>query len=182
MLHKLKTVKPKSLLMFSTSLVALLIISPLPFFWIHSGSWISKWSNSFWRRFTSIGGLVALILYVERLVFPTALLGFTLNTFQLGQVSLDRVEEIFQNNPKIVDRSDTKLLKRKVKGLLEAKNLTIKYPGSKFNSLNNLNFKIYPGELIAIVGPVGCGKTTLAKSLGRTIDCLLYTSDAADDS
>ena len=45
-----------------------------------------------------------------------------------------------------------------MKGLLEAKNLTIKYPGSKFNSLNGINFKIYPGELIAIVGPVGCGK------------------------
>ena len=120
--------------------------------------------------FISIGGLVALILYVERLVFPTALLGFTLNTFQLGQVSLDRVEEIFQNNPNIVDGANTKFLKKKVKGLLEAKNLTIKYPGSKFNSLNNLNLKIYPGELIAIVGPVGCGKTTLAKSLGRTIE------------
>ena len=39
--------------------------------------------------FITIGGLVALILFVERLVFPTALLGFTLNTFQLGQVSLD---------------------------------------------------------------------------------------------
>ena len=87
-------------------------------------------------------------------------LGFTLNTFQLGQVSLDRVEEIFQNSPNIVDREETKFLKRKIKGLLEAKNLTIKYPGSKFNSLNSLNFKIYPGELIAIVGPVGCGKTT----------------------
>ena len=120
--------------------------------------------------FISIGGLVALILYVERLVFPTALLGFTLNTFQLGQVSLDRVEEIFQSNPKIVDGEKSKSFKSKVKGLLEAKDLTIKYPGSKFNSLNGLNFKIYPGELIAIVGPVGCGKTTLAKSLGRTIE------------
>ena len=39
----------------------------------------------------SIGSLVALILYVERLVFPTALLGFTLNTFQTGQVSLEPV-------------------------------------------------------------------------------------------
>ncbi len=120
--------------------------------------------------FITIGGLVALILFVERLVFPTALLGFTLNTFQLGQVSLDRVEEIFQNYPNIVDRKDTKFLKKKIKGLLEAKNLKIKYPGSKFNSLNGLNFKIFPGELIAIVGPVGSGKTTLAKSLGRTIE------------
>ena len=120
--------------------------------------------------YISIGGLVALILFVERLVFPTALLGFTLNTFQLGQVSLDRVEEIFQNTPNIVDKSNLKLLDKKIKGLLEAKNLTIKYPGTKQNSLDGLSFKIYPGELIAIVGPVGCGKTTLAKSLGRTIE------------
>ena len=120
--------------------------------------------------FITIGGLVALILFVERLVFPTALLGFTLNTFQLGQVSLDRVEEIFQNSPKIVDKPKAKVIKKKVKGFIEAKNLTIKYEGSKFNSLNGLNFKINPGELIAIVGPVGCGKTTLAKSLCRTIE------------
>ncbi len=120
--------------------------------------------------FITIGGLVALILFVERLVFPTALLGFTLNTFQLGQVSLDRVEEIFKNNPKIIDNQKAKFIKKKVKGFIEAKNLKIKYEGAKFNSLNKLNFKINPGELIAIVGPVGCGKTTLAKSLGRTIE------------
>ena len=120
--------------------------------------------------FITIGGLVALILFVERLVFPTALLGFTLNTFQLGQVSLDRVEEIFQSNPKITDKPTAKSIKKKVEGFIEAKNLKIKYEGVKFNSLNRLNFKINPGELIAIVGPVGCGKTTLAKSLGRTIE------------
>jgi len=99
------------------SSISLLILLSLGTFQLQSG-------------FISIGGLVALILYVERLVFPTALLGFTLNTFHLGQVSLDRVEEIFQNNPNIVDRADTKFLKRKVKGFLEAKSLTIKYPGS----------------------------------------------------
>ena len=120
--------------------------------------------------FITIGGLVALILFVERLVFPTALLGFTLNTFQLGQVSLDRVEEIFQNSPKIIDKPKTKFLKKKVTGFIEAKDLKIRYAGSKFNSLNGLNFKIKQGELVAIVGPVGCGKTTLAKSLGRTIE------------
>ncbi len=120
--------------------------------------------------FITIGGLVALILFVERLVFPTALLGFTLNTFQLGQVSLDRVEEIFQNCPKIVDKPIATSLKKKVNGFIEAKDLKIRYEGSKFNSLNGLNFKINKGELVAIVGPVGCGKTTLAKSLGRTIE------------
>ena len=120
--------------------------------------------------YITIGGLVALILFVERLVFPTALLGFTLNTFQLGQVSLDRIEEIFQNRPKIVDKPKTKFLNKKVNGFIEARDLKIRYEGSKFNTLNGLNFKIDKGELVAIVGPVGCGKTTLAKSLGRTIE------------
>ena len=81
-----------------------------------------------------------------------------MNTFQIGQVSLDRIEEIFQSNPNIVDRANAKFLKRKIKGYLEAKKLTIKYPESNFNSLNGLNFKIYPGELIAIVGPVVAAK------------------------
>jgi len=120
--------------------------------------------------FITIGGLVALILYVERLVFPTALLGFTLNTFQLGQVSLDRIEDIFQSEPNIKNSKSDITPNKMMKGLIEAKNLKIKYDYSTSNALNGISFKIFPGELVAIVGPVGCGKTTLAKALGRTID------------
>ena len=79
------------------------------------------------------------------------------------------VEEILLNNPIIVDAANTKFLKKN-KRIFRGQNLTIKYIGSKFNLPNGINFKIYPGELIAIVGPVGCGKTNLAKSLGRTIE------------
>tara|TARA_B100000965_G_scaffold403742_1_gene432663 strand:+ start:2693 stop:4444 length:1752 start_codon:yes stop_codon:yes gene_type:complete len=118
----------------------------------------------------TVGGLVALILYVERLVFPTALLGFTLNTFQLGQVSLERVEEILSKEPKIKDKQNTINLSKDISGKLEAKNLTITYEKSKRKILNEISFKIEPNEIVALVGPVGCGKTTLTRALGRIIN------------
>ncbi len=122
------------------------------------------------KDYLTIGGLIAMILYVERLVFPTALLGFTLNTFQLGQVSLERVEELLNNTPTIKDKYNSREMHSKINGRLEAKELCINYKGSQKKILNKLNFTINPGELVAIVGPVGCGKTTLARALGRMVN------------
>lgn len=118
----------------------------------------------------SIGGLVALILYVERLVFPTALLGFTLNTFQTGQVSLERVEELLRRQPVIADPSTPESLPERIQGKIEARDLSVRYEGSDKDTLSRLSFTIEPGELVAVVGPVGCGKTTLARALGRMVD------------
>ena len=118
----------------------------------------------------TVGGLVALILYVERLVFPTALLGFTLNTFQLGQVSLERVEEILNNEPRIKDKQNTIKITKPITGKLEAKNLSLSYEGYSRKILNKISFTIKPSEIVALVGPVGCGKTTLAKALGRMVE------------
>ena len=118
----------------------------------------------------SIGSLVALILYVERLVFPTALLGFTLNTFQTGQVSLERVEELLARRPLICDPVEPEHLDLPVRGDLEARNLHIRYDGSDSDTLDGLNFRIASGEMVAVVGPVGCGKTTLARALGRMVE------------
>ncbi len=118
----------------------------------------------------TVGGLVALILYVERLVFPTALLGFTLNTFQLGQVSLERVEEILNNEPLIKDKDKTLNINKPISGKLEAKKLSIKYDDSSRKILNEISFTIQPNEIVALVGPVGCGKTTLTRALGRMVN------------
>ena len=118
----------------------------------------------------SIGDLVALILFVERLVFPTALLGFTLNTFQTGQVSLERVEELLNRKPLIVSPALPQAPAQPARGAIEARGLTLRYEGAPRPALVDVSFRVEPGELVALVGPVGCGKTTLARAIGRMVN------------
>lgn len=61
-------------------------------------------AGSIARGVITVGDFVALLLYVERLVFPTALLGFTITAYQRGEVSIDRVEAILEAEPKVQDQ------------------------------------------------------------------------------
>ena len=122
------------------------------------------------RGTLTIGDLVALVLYVERLVFPTALLGFTLNTFQTGQVSLERVEALLNRRSAITSPARPQRPPDPAQGAVQAVGLTVRYPDAQRPALDNLHFTLAPGELVAVVGPVGCGKTTLARALGRLVN------------
>ena len=123
----------------------------------------------------SVGDFIALILLVGQLVFPTALLGFTITAYQRGEVSIDRVESILMVEPKIKDRPDAiHLSLDQVKGRLTARDLLYIYPTTEPEkaapALNHLNFEIVPGETVAIVGAIGSGKSTLANALPRLLD------------
>ena len=117
----------------------------------------------------SPGDFVAIVLYIQQLVFPTALLGFTITAYQRGEVSLDRIEAIFDAQPKIRDDARAIALPNPV-GRLEARNLTFTYPGSKVPALDRVNFSIEPGQTVAVVGPIGSGKSTLAMALPRLLE------------
>lgn len=118
----------------------------------------------------SIGDFIALIILVERLVFPTALLGFTITAYQRGEVSIDRVEAIFQAQPRIQNTASVQPLAQPLLGQITAVHLSYRYPGTDTWALKDVNFRIEPGEMVAIVGPIGCGKSTLANALPRLLD------------
>lgn len=117
----------------------------------------------------TLGDFSALTLYVERLVFPTALLGFTLTAYQRGQVSLDRIEAILSVVPTIQDKPNAISLTQ-VKGKVEARRLSFTYSGSSRPALDQVSFRVEPGQLIAIVGPIGSGKSTLANAIPHLLE------------
>jgi ATP-binding cassette subfamily B protein len=119
----------------------------------------------------SLGDFTQLTLYVEQLVFPTALLGFTITTYQRGQVSIDRLEAILAVEPTIRDAETAISLEDKpVRGRLEARQLSFTYPQSQGPALDAVSFSVQPGETVAIVGPIGAGKTTLANALPHLLE------------
>lgn len=119
----------------------------------------------------TVGDFVALTLFVEGLVFPTALLGFTITAYQQGEVSIDRVEAITKAEPKIKNSSNSIVLPLEdIQGEITARNLTYTYPGTHTPALYNLNFTIKAGETVAIVGSIGSGKSTLANAIPRLLN------------
>ncbi len=121
----------------------------------------------------TIGDFSALTLYVERLVFPTALLGFTITAYQRGQVSLERIDALLRVEPSIRDAPQALPLPlEKVQGRIEARGLTFAYAdtGSATPALQDLHFCVEPGQLVAVVGPIGAGKSTLANALPRLLE------------
>ncbi len=138
-------------------------ISLLILLWLGAGQIISG--------ALSIGDFLALLLYVERLVFPTALLGFTITAYQRGEVSIDRIESILTVTPRIQDiNHPIHVPREQVRGQLTALNLSFTYPGATVPALKNINFDIQPGETVAIVGAIGSGKSTLANAIPRLLD------------
>jgi ATP-binding cassette, subfamily B, multidrug efflux pump len=119
---------------------------------------------------TTVGDFLSLIIFAQNLIFPTALLGFTITAYQRGEVSIDRVEAILFNRPQIADLPTSIHLNTPIKGQIAARNFTYTYPGSTTPALKQLNFTIEAGETIAIVGPIGSGKSTLANALPRLLE------------
>jgi ATP-binding cassette subfamily B protein len=87
-----------------------------------------------------------------------------------GSMALwSRVFEVLDAVPEIAERSGAAALPR-VAGTLELRDVTVAYPGQTRPALDHVSFSVQPGQLVALVGPSGAGKTTVASLIARLID------------
>ena len=116
-----------------------------------------------------IGDFVAFFMFVNMVVQPFRVAGFIVNLFQRAGVASSRLFEVFDRQPEIFDQPRS-TAPRQIKGNIQIKNLSYRYPGSEQLALDCINLEIQPGDTVAIMGRVGAGKTTLLKQIVRLID------------
>jgi ATP-binding cassette subfamily B multidrug efflux pump len=123
----------------------------------------------------SLGTLIAFFFYMSQLVWPMIALGWVTNIFQRGAASMGRMEYILSAHPAINDAEAELPADAEVRGGLELRNLTFAYPTAGNGQeppvvLRDINLTIPAGSTCAIVGPTGCGKSTLAGLVARLSD------------
>ena len=117
----------------------------------------------------TLGGLLVFITYLTQLYGPVKDLGSLSNTIFKAAAGAERVIELLDEEPRIVDSPGAKKLGR-ARGVVELDGVTFTYPEAGAPALRDVTLRAEPGQTIALVGASGAGKTTLAKLLLRFYD------------
>lgn len=107
----------------------------------------------------TLGGLAAFLQYFAYLVWPFLALGFMVNLYQRGTASLMRIQELIDEEP---EPRPTGLLPKG--SSIKIENLSFAYRENDW-VLEDMNLEIQSGQRVGVVGPTGCGKTTLFRLL-----------------
>jgi ATP-binding cassette subfamily B protein/subfamily B ATP-binding cassette protein MsbA len=117
------------------------------------------------------GALIAFLGYLAMLLEPMATLAASATEFQNGLAGLDRVLDLLEDPQEMPQRDDmVPLNPATVQGRITLENVSFAYPGSDRLVLRDVSIDVQPGEMIALVGPSGAGKTTFCNLVARFYD------------
>ena len=115
----------------------------------------------------SIGDFVAFNVYVAMLSWPMIAFGWVTNMLQRGLAAWQRMLDVLQVEPAIRD-PETPVTPERIRGAVEFRDLTFAYAGRAV--LSGVSARVEPGQVLALVGPTGSGKSTLVDLLPRLFD------------
>ena len=113
------------------------------------------------------GNIAEFVIYVNMLTWPVAVVGWVTSMVQRAAASQKRINEFLLIQPEITSNNESN---SPISGDISFKNVSFTYADSGTEALHNINFDIKKGELLAITGRTGSGKTTIAQLITRLYD------------
>jgi len=116
-----------------------------------------------------VGALIAFLQYAMQILFALLMVSMMFIMLPRAAVSATRINEVLMIAPEI---NDAKQVKRAedIRGYVEFQDVTFSYPGAEEPALSHISFSAVPGEVSAIIGGTGAGKSTLVSLIPRFYD------------
>ncbi len=121
------------------------------------------------RQVLPLEDLVAFFLYLEMFYQPIRMLSNVFENIQHAMAGAERVSELLEEDPEVTDRPDAVTLSERAQGHIELQDVGFHYVEG-VPVLEDINLDIPAGTVVALVGPTGVGKTTLASLIPRFYD------------
>jgi len=123
--------------------------------------------NQYINNEIEIGVLAEFIIYVNMLTWPVAVVGWITSIVQQAEASQKRINDFLKEAPEIFDGPG---ITKEITGTIEFKGVSLTYPETQINALNQINLKIPAGSTLGIIGNIGSGKSTLLELISRLYD------------
>ena len=116
-----------------------------------------------------IGDIIAVIQYAMQIMMAVMMLSMVFVMYPRASVSAGRIVEVYRTEPSIVS-SENSVLQGQKKGYVSFRDVTFTFPGAAEPAIKNISFESGPGEVTAIIGSTGSGKSTLVNLIPRFYD------------
>jgi len=122
------------------------------------------------RGTSNIGNMMAFLQYAMQILFSLLMAAMMFILIPRAQASAERINAVLAVHPEIKDADEIKTTAPEKKGFVEFKNVIYHYQGAEEPALKDISFSACPGEVTAIIGSTGSGKSTLINLIPRFYD------------
>ena len=117
-----------------------------------------------------VGAMIASLQYAMQILFAVFMVTAMFVMLPRASASAARINDVIELEPEIVDPATSDRSPSAPRGQVEFQNVTFQYPGAEEPALTGVSFTAHPGEVTAIVGGTGSGKSTLVGLIPRFYD------------